>query len=87
MTNEDIYIPAPSYSGIANDIEPIAEFIGRKIVSLRQSLRSSTDLDEKIDIIASLVMCESAISLLQTAYLLKSPALIESAKNIWRNHE
>ena len=83
MFYDDNYIPFPSSEKL-NEIEPVATFISKKIVSLKRTLDTSTDLDEKIDTIAGLIMCESSISLLSLAYLTENNSLIEEAKNIYR---
>jgi len=83
MFYDDNYIPFPSSERL-DEIEPVATFITKKIVSLKRTLNTSTDLDEKIDTIAGLIMCESSISLLSLAYLTENKSLIEEAKNIYR---
>ena len=83
MFYDDNYIPFPSSEKL-NEIEPVAIFISKKMVSLKRTLDTSADLDEKIDTIAGLIMCESSISLLSLAYLTENNSLIEEAKNIYR---
>ena len=83
MFYDDNYIPIPSSEKL-NEIEPVATFISKKMVSLKRTLDTSADLDEKIDTIAGLIMCESSISLLSLAYLTENNSLIEEAKNIYR---
>ena len=83
MFYDDNYIPFPSSERL-NEIEPIATFISKKMVSLKRTLNTSTDFDEKLDTIAGLIMCESSISLLSLAYLTENNSLIEEAKNIYR---
>jgi hypothetical protein len=83
MFYDDNYIPFPSSERL-DEIEPVAIFISKKMVSLKRTLNTSNDLDEKIDTIAGLIMCESSISLLSLAYLTENNLLIEEAKNIYR---
>jgi len=83
MFYDDNYIPFPSSERL-DEIEPIATFISKKMVSLKRTLDTSADLDEKIDTIAGLIMCESSISLLSLAYLTENNSLVEEAKNIYR---
>lgn len=83
MFYDDNYIPFPSSEKL-NEIEPVATFISKKMVSLKRTLDTSADLDEKMDTIAGLIMCESSISLLSLAYLTENNSLIEEAKNIYR---
>lgn len=66
------------------EIEPIADFITKKIVSLRSSMITSTDTQEKIDTLASIVMLQSSLCLLHTAYITENNIHIEQAKNIYR---
>jgi hypothetical protein len=79
MFYDDNYIPSPLNERL-NEIEPIATFISKKMVLLKRTLNTSTDLDEKIDTIAGLIMCESSISLLSLAYLTENHSLVEEAK-------
>lgn len=66
------------------DIQPVAAFIAKKIVLLRKTIVTSTDLDEKVDALAQVVMCESSINLLILAYLTEDASFIDSAKDIYR---
>ncbi len=66
------------------EIEPIADFITKKIVALRSSMITSNDTEEKIDTLASIVMLQSSLCLLHTAYITENNIHIEQAKNIYR---
>ena len=66
------------------EIEPIADFITKKIVALRSSIITSNDTEEKIDTLASIVMLQSSLCLLHTAYITENNIHIEQAKNIYR---
>ena len=66
------------------EIEPIADFITKKIVALRSSMITSSDTQEKIDTLASIVMLQSSLCLLHTAYITENNIHIEQAKNIYR---
>lgn len=83
MFYDDNYIPSPSLERL-NEIEPVAIFISKKMVSLKRTLNTSEDLNEKIDTLAELIMCESSISLLSLAYLTENTSYVEVAKNIYR---
>jgi len=83
MLYDDNYIPSPSLERL-NEIEPVATFISKKMVSLKRTLNTSNDLDEKIDTLSELIMCESSISLLSLAYLTENTSYVEVAKNIYR---
>ncbi len=66
------------------EIEPIADFITKKIVALRSSMITSNDTEEKIDTLASIVMLQSSLCLLHTAYITENNIHIEQAKKIYR---
>lgn len=80
---DDGYIPIPS-SVRLDEIQPIAAFISKKIIVLKNTLSSSDDIDEKIDAIASMTMCQSSINLLMLAYLTEDSSFIEQAKHLYR---
>ena len=67
-----------------NEIEPVADFITKKIVALRSSMITSNDTDEKLDILAKIVMLQSSLCLLHTAYITENNIHIDQAKNIYR---
>jgi hypothetical protein len=77
------FLPLPSHH-TAEDIQPVAVFIARKIVSLKRSLATAQDAEERTELTAQLVMCSSALSLLQTAFLTEDAAFIDLAKEIFR---
>ena len=83
MFYDDTYIPSPLNDRL-NEIEPIAIFISKKMISLKRTLDTSEDLNEKIDTLSELIMCESSISLLSLAYLTENTSYVEVAKNIYR---
>ena len=80
---DDGYIPTPSYDR-TDDIIPVASFISKKIIMLKNTIASSNDTDEKIDAIASMTMCQSSINLLMLAYLTEDTSFIEQAKHLYR---
>jgi hypothetical protein len=83
MLYEDNFIPFPP-NETGPEIDPIANFVSRKICSLKRTLDTSTDIEEKIDTISEILMCEASIALLTLAYLTENASLIEDAKNIYR---
>lgn len=83
MMYDDGYIPSPSYQRI-NDIQPVASFIANKIIVSKNTLSTSNDVEEKIATIATMVMCESALSLLILAFLTEDNSFVEQAKQIYR---
>jgi hypothetical protein len=66
------------------EIEPVADFIAKKIVALRSTMITSNDTNEMLETIASLVMLQSSLCLLHTAYITENNIHIEQAKNIYR---
>ena len=83
MIYDDGYIPTPSYDRL-NEIQPVASFISKKIIMLKNTIASSNDTDEKIDAIASMTMCQSSINLLMLAYLTEDSSFVEEAKHLYR---
>ena len=66
------------------EIEPVADFIAKKIIALRSTMITSNDTNEMLETIASLVMLQSSLCLLHTAYITENNIHIEQAKNIYR---
>lgn len=66
------------------EIEPVADFITTKILALRNTMITSNDTDEMLEIIAKLIMLQSSLCLLHTAYITENSTHIEQAKNIYR---
>lgn len=79
----DCYIPAYKENSLEKII-PAAAFIGKKIKANKIAFITSTDGDEKIEINASLSLCQSALVLLCMAYISESDDLVEIAKEIIR---
>lgn len=65
-------------------IVPIVEFISKKIRALNASFRSSTDSDERLEIIESMLLCSASLSLLSLASHHESQQLIDAAKETFR---
>jgi hypothetical protein len=80
---DDGYIPIPS-SVRLDEIQPVAAFISKKIVVLKNTLATSDDVDEKIETISSIALCQASISLLMIAYLTEDISFIEQAKHLYR---
>ena len=83
MMYDDGYIPIPS-SVRLDEIQPVAAFISKKIIMLKNTLATSNDVDEKIDTMASLTVCQSSINLLLLAYLTEDSSFVEQAKHLYR---
>lgn len=66
-------------------IIPIAVFLARKIVALKKSFATSNDVDEKSEILATLIFYQSALLLLSLSYLTEATELTDLAKEIFRN--
>ena len=83
MMYDDGYIPIPS-SVRLDEIQPVAAFISKKIVVLKNTLATSDDTDEKIDAMSSIIICQSSINLLLMAYLTEDSSFVEQAKHLYR---
>ena len=83
MFDDDRYIPSPSYNRLT-EIDSLASYITKRMIASRNTIATSNDTDEKIDAIASIVMCDCSLSLLLMSYLTENAAFIEQAKNIYR---
>lgn len=66
------------------EIVPIAAFISKKMVVLRNTIASSTDTEEKLDALSQLMLCQSSISILFLAYLTEENIYLEQAKHLYR---
>jgi len=66
------------------EIEPVADFITKKIIALRSTMITSKDTNEMLETFASIVMLQSSLCLLHTAYITENNIHIEQAKNIYR---
>ena len=65
-------------------IIPIAAFIAKKIVALKKSFATSTDADEKSEILSTLSFHQSALLLLSLSFLTEEKELTDLAKEIVR---
>ena len=75
----------PTYDHHRNEsIIPIATFIAKKIVSLKKSLMTSCDNDERNEIQSSLVFYQSALILLTLSFFTEETELTDLAKEIVR---
>lgn len=83
MIYDDGFFPIPS-SVRLDEIQPVASFISNKIVMLKNTLATSNDVDEKMDTLASLTVCQSSINLLLLAYLTEDSSFVEQAKHLYR---
>lgn len=86
MIYDDGFIPLPSSIRL-DEIQPTASFIAKKMIVLRKTIITSDDVDEKIDAIASMTMCQSSINLLMLAYHTEDSSFIETAKHLYRGIE
>lgn len=77
------FLPLPPHHR-TDEIQPIAAFIARKILTLKRSLSTAQDADEKVELAAQMTMCEISIALLVMAFLTEDSSLIETAKDIFR---
>jgi hypothetical protein len=75
----------PTYDIQSNEsIVPIAAFVAKRIATLKKSFATSTDADEKSEIVAMLLFHQSILLILCLSFLTESPELTDIAKEIFR---
>ncbi len=62
----------------------IAQFLAKKMRTPNASFRTSTDSEERLEILQGMVLCSSSLMLLSLAFFSESPELIEAAKETYR---
>ena len=76
----------PTYDQSNNEnIAPIAIFVAKKIVSLKKSLATSSDSDERNEIQTLLMFHQSVLLLLCLSFFTEAQELTDLAKEIFRN--
>ncbi len=76
----------PTYDRQSNEsIVPIVMFVAKKIATLKKSFATSTDADEKNEIIATMLFHQSTLLILCLSFFTESPELTDIAKEIFRN--
>lgn len=76
----------PTYDRQSTEsIIAIATFVGRKIAGLKKSFATSTDADERNEIIATMIFHQSVLLLLCLSFFAESHELTDIAKEIFRN--
>lgn len=84
MYNPDTHL-FPIYDRCSNEsIIPIAAFIAKKIVALKKSYATSTDADERNEIIGMLIFYQSALIILCLSFFTEASELTDLAKEIFR---
>lgn len=83
MYFDDNFIPEPNKMR-TDELIPLVGYIAKKMVSLRNTLNTSTDTEEQIDTISQLILCQSSISLLSLAYITEERDYIDQAKHLYR---
>ncbi len=63
---------------------PVAEFLARKMRNLNTSFHTSTDSEERLEIIQATTLCSGSLMLLSLAFFTESQELIEAAKQTYR---
>lgn len=64
--------------------EPIAEFIKSRLVALNGAFATSTDTNEKHEIVAQMTMCAASLSLLTLGYVAERDSVIEMTRELIR---
>ncbi len=63
---------------------PIAQFLAKKMRTLNTSFLTSTDSDERLEIVQAMTLCSGSLMLLSLAFFTESQELIEAAKQTYR---
>lgn len=66
------------------DIVPVAEFIKHRLAQHSVSLRTAQDARERDELLASMMLCNASLSLLNIAYVAETDTLITAAKELIR---
>ena len=75
----------PTYDRQSSDgIIPVVAFVAKRIATLKKSFVTSTDADEKNEIIATLLFHQSTLLMLCLSFFTESPELTDIAKEIFR---
>jgi hypothetical protein len=83
MFDDTFIAPLPRSQYLA-EIEQVADFITKKIITAKKSYQTSTDVGEKIDILLCLITYQSTLSLLNAAYLTEDYEMLDKAKETYR---
>ena len=76
----------PTYDRQSNEnIVPVSLFVAKKIATLKKSFATSTDADEKDEIVATILFHQSTLLILCLSFFTESPELTDIAKEIFRN--
>ncbi len=68
----------------AENVFPVAQFLAKKMRNLNTSFHTSTDNEERLEILQGMVLCSSSLVLLSLAFFTESSELIEAAKETYR---
>lgn len=77
------FIPSFQASAIENVI-PVAGFIAKKLRTLNNSFRTSTDYEERQEIMEQMILYSASLSVLHLAYYAESQTLIDASKELFR---
>ena len=81
--DNDFIIPTYQENNVEKII-PIAAFIGKKIKANKIAFITSTDGEEKTELLSTMVLAQSSLLLLCMAYFAENNDLVEIAKEIIR---
>lgn len=82
---EDTFVASLPRSQFLADIEAVADFLTKRILTANRSYQTSTDIGEKVDILLCLITYQSILSLLNTAYVAEDGKMLDAAKDVFRN--
>ena len=83
MYFDDGFIPEPTHNKL-DEITPLATFISKRMCMLKRTISTSVDVEEQIEAVCNLILCQSSLSLLSLAYLTEDYGHIEQAKELYR---
>ena len=79
------YIPLPDFEDTKSpDISPVASFIHKRLIASINSFTTAIDSTERQEITADMIVCCSALSLLNLSLQTENNLLIDSAKELMR---
>lgn len=67
------------------DIIPVADFIKCRLAQYNLSLLTAQDARERDELLASMIMCNASLALLNIAYVAETDTLIVAAKDLMRD--
>ncbi len=78
-------LPLPDFENKTVDrIAPLAVFTATRLRGLSSSLKTAVDGREREDLLADMMLCDAALSLLNLAYISEDDRVLTAAKDLLR---